>query len=678
VIEHTTACLPLDFLACPGCGGALARPTEDDLACFGCGARFTSCEGIPVLSRQAGYHFMRPTAEQLSSVFRRMDAEGFDAGMDSLYRDVGPEEAASLREYMLSEMRAAWRVLLPPLAGRMVLDFGSGWGNLAVGLARSAGRVVGMDLSLQRVRFAVRRAAHEGLANLDFVAGGDGDRLPFADGTFDVAILNGVLEWIPTTMAGDADPRDVQVRFLRELARVTKPDGRICIAIENRFGLKYWMRAPDEHTQLRFITLLPRWLAGAYSRYRRGRPYREYTHSMEGYRRLVRDGGFPESAIWIPYPEYREYDVLVPADAARDLARVTRDRRRIVRWMGAVISRVPRLANSYVVLAAKRPAGRSRACWQEAAAARGRFDVPWGQALLVLGTGALVAVAKDAQAGSLVVVKLPLDPTAAAACRKAGSNLEALLADPRTPVWLRGLMPRPLGRFAEGHDEAFVQQRLPGSTGVELAAIRRQAEAFAERAETLLRRWHLETARRTLVTEELYATLATPLAARGLALIARHDREVAARAAQAVQAAIVGLTLPLVQSHGDYWLKNLLLDDVTGEILGIIDWDRAQPLGLPLLDLLHLDHTTRRLRLDPGFHAAIASINDELATEARYHGYRTALGLDIKPSRGLLALYVLSRLPGEVVVATEAESVLLEGILPGVTSQDVPRLRTSA
>lgn len=654
-----------EFIRCPRCGGSLNLDNED-LACVTCSTRFPHCEGIPVLSQETGYHFMRPSPEELARTFERMDREGFEAGLDALFREVSDEDARTFQTYMLKEVRSAWRVLLPSLAGKTVLDCGSGWGNLSVGMARSAERVVGLDLSLQRVRFAARRAKHERLDNLSFITGGDGQRLPFADGTFDIAILNGVLEWIPTSAAWDGDPRSVQVKFLRELARVTKPDGMVCIAIENRFGFKYWLRARDEHTQIRYITLLPRWVANMVSQRRRSQPYREYTPSLSDCHKIASEGGFANSKVWIPHGDYRNYDTLVPAHSPRALAHATRSRRRPVRWMGKVVSHIPQLANAYIILAGKKPQEPNTACWQRMASAGGRYAVQSDQAIRVLGTGSIVVFARDTQTDAHVVVKLPLEPHALASCQQTVANIEALLADSYTPVWFRSLLPRPLGTYIEGRETAFIQQQIPGATGAELAGIRREHTPLTEKATALLTRWHKETALPTVLTTELYQTTVTPLIAHGIKMLSILDRARAEKIEQTLRTTFTGRTLALVQFHGDFWLKNIIFDELSGEITGIIDWDRSALRGLPLFDLMHLLHMSRRLKQNSGLHSAISTLSEELETGAAAN-YRTAVGLSIEDAQALLAVYALFRISDEAVIMKETDATLIESLLSKAT-----------
>ncbi len=100
---------------------------------------------------------------------------------------------------------------LGDLAGRDVLDYGCGHGIAAVVLARSGARVTAFDLSAGYLEEARRRAQANGVL-IRFVQA-DGERLPFADGTFDRIWGNAVLHHLNVTVAG------------REIHRVLRPGG---------------------------------------------------------------------------------------------------------------------------------------------------------------------------------------------------------------------------------------------------------------------------------------------------------------------------------------------------------------------------------------------------------------------------------------------------------------------
>jgi SAM-dependent methyltransferase len=100
---------------------------------------------------------------------------------------------------------------LGELAGRRVLDYGCGHGMAAVVLARRGARVTAFDLSHGYLDEARQRARANQVC-VSFVQA-DGERLPFADATFDRVWGNAILHHLDLDRAG------------RELARVLRPGG---------------------------------------------------------------------------------------------------------------------------------------------------------------------------------------------------------------------------------------------------------------------------------------------------------------------------------------------------------------------------------------------------------------------------------------------------------------------
>jgi len=82
-----------------------------------------------------------------------------------------------------------------PVAGRAVLDVGTGTGRAALLMARAGGQVTGVDPSEQMLAIARTRAAEEALAIAFEI--GDAHHLGFADRAFDVVISFRVLMHVP-------------------------------------------------------------------------------------------------------------------------------------------------------------------------------------------------------------------------------------------------------------------------------------------------------------------------------------------------------------------------------------------------------------------------------------------------------------------------------------------------
>src|SRR5690606_617055 len=118
---------------------------------------------------------------------------------------------------------------------------------------------------------------------------------------------------------GARGPRGIQLAFLREIRRVLKPSGQLFVAIENRYNYEDFTGRPDHHSRLKFGSLMPRTLANLYSIAVRRAPYRTNTHSIAGYRKLMREAGFPETEFIGFFRGYSQLNEIVPA--AIDLPR---------------------------------------------------------------------------------------------------------------------------------------------------------------------------------------------------------------------------------------------------------------------------------------------------------------------------------------------------------------------
>lgn len=98
-----------------------------------------------------------------------------------------------------------------------VLDVACGPGIVACAAAAQAGHVTGIDLTPAMIEQARARQARQGLVNMDWRVG-DATRLPFADGSFDVALTRYSFHHLPR-------PIDA----LREMQRVVAPNGRVVV-----------------------------------------------------------------------------------------------------------------------------------------------------------------------------------------------------------------------------------------------------------------------------------------------------------------------------------------------------------------------------------------------------------------------------------------------------------------
>jgi ubiquinone/menaquinone biosynthesis C-methylase UbiE len=153
-----------------------------------------------------------PMAKDLYSRLDEID----DASLESIARMLErrgnhPQQVAIRNTYLDS---------LGDLAGRHVLEIGCGTGVVTRELSRRVGptgRLVASDPSHGMIGIARRLAREADLSALDLQVQ-DARSLPYPDATFDVTCAITVLSHVPEREA-----------VLREMARVTRPGGRVLI-----------------------------------------------------------------------------------------------------------------------------------------------------------------------------------------------------------------------------------------------------------------------------------------------------------------------------------------------------------------------------------------------------------------------------------------------------------------
>jgi len=127
--------------------------------------------------------------------------------------------------------------------GARILDIGCGDAGVIIAFAEAGARVAGLELDEKSLRRAAIRAEEHGVDAT--LAKGIAESLPFPDASFDLVILDNVLEHV-TDRAGT----------LREIRRVLRPDGLLYMVTPKPFSLhSLWN---DPHYDLAGLVLLPR------------------------------------------------------------------------------------------------------------------------------------------------------------------------------------------------------------------------------------------------------------------------------------------------------------------------------------------------------------------------------------------------------------------------------------
>jgi len=166
------------------------------------------------------------------------------------------------------------------------LEIGAGCGAITGMLCQKLAKVTAVELSKRRATINFER--NKAYDNLEIIVG-NLNNIVF-DEKFDYITLIGVLEY-----AGSfTKTQNPYLDFLKKIRALLKPEGRLFIAIENRYGLKYFSGAKEDHT---------------------GR----YFDGIEGYEgidwvktfgkeeliNLLEEAGFCDNIFYYPHPDYK-------------------------------------------------------------------------------------------------------------------------------------------------------------------------------------------------------------------------------------------------------------------------------------------------------------------------------------------------------------------------------------
>lgn len=168
-----------------------------------------------------------------------------------------------------------------------VLEIGCGMGAITNMLCDRCKDVTAVELSQRRAMTTLLRCRDR--ENLEIIVGNLND-IKF-EKTYDYITLIGVLEY----QGNYTDSDNPYVDFLKKIKKLLKPNGKLIIAIENQYGLKYWCGAREDHLGIPFEGI------NSYVHTQRG----VRTFSKETLKDIIKEAGFKDTYFYYPLPDYK-------------------------------------------------------------------------------------------------------------------------------------------------------------------------------------------------------------------------------------------------------------------------------------------------------------------------------------------------------------------------------------
>ena len=190
--------------------------------------------------------------------------------------------------YHLSHLRSNIIEWLPISKNQNVLEIGSGCGAITGELAKKAEKVTCIELSKRRSLINAYR--NEDKSNIEIFVGNFIDIEKEIKEKYDYITLIGVFEYAEYYIPSKEPYRN----FLKTIGKHLKENGKIIIAIENKFGLKYWAGCKEDHV-------------GKYFEGIENYPstYGVKTFAKHEIEEIIKNCGFDDYEFYYPYPDYK-------------------------------------------------------------------------------------------------------------------------------------------------------------------------------------------------------------------------------------------------------------------------------------------------------------------------------------------------------------------------------------
>ena len=366
---------------------------------------------------------------------------------------------------------------------------------------------------------------------------------------------------------------------LRAVRRALAPTGTFILLAPNRFALRRIRRAP---------------LGVLFGGLR----------SERGYRSLLRGAGFAQIHPFLGLPEPQNPEEFVAFGSGE--VTYQHDASSIERALHAS-GLYPLLHESFVYLASGEAGGPSPFL-----AALGQGLGEDGAPLLLdrfamRRRGALVMLARTAPEGRRLALRVTTDAVVAAVVGETRRWTAAIHDHPQIPGAVKELVPAPCSDLVVDRNRVQVETLLRGTIGWKLAPDPRLEGPLFASVQGFARDLAVATGSTRRLDYDAVDALLPPLSYPWLDGTLRQRLETLR---QSLRLRVLGSRRDLAWNHGDFGYGNVLSDERSGRLTGVIDWDQARE-DLAGVDLLNFLLQRARGAAEDSIHNLLAGFADD-------------------------------------------------------------------
>lgn len=545
---------------CPECLGPLLV-ISGGLKCLSCGRNLRVNGNILYLAGETNEDFEVRCPEYLKLLAQNVGKMGFEKGLLSVFNSIPAEQYLRIVR-LLEPRQLGWKLLTGCYAHRKILVVETDLGQTVLELAKYSSRVYLLFFNKNRLECVQERVRSRGIKNILCLFACNFKHLSFRDHFFDSAVLPNISQNLSElSEVLRLKPSNGMLWLLKEIFRVLVPEGEVYVLGENRLNFK------------RFKSLL------------NGMSAYKNSFSINDMGKNLKRVGFARNKTYILSPNLNNVSEIVEYQG--NWAYSSNNVKELL-LKGEGIFR--RFAPAFLIIGSKTAFQPNMAqeiiehwCKYALKPPQYQYNNPVIKRFLIGSPNVIILlVGEKKRKESGVVFRIPLEKESIRRCR---ANMEVLTEITQNKGVMVAKVPCPLwvGEF-EGH-VYFVESEIRGRI---IDRPVPEIHSISPKAIDVLIQFHRETVVETRINETLFNSLiARPLDIMTAFVDREQDFLITKKLQIFLRKAFLNKVFPLVRSHGDFKIENMIVHPQSGDIEGIIDWDLSQRQGLPLLDLLY-------------------------------------------------------------------------------------------